>query len=129
MISVTALPSYRPKLYSAVPPLSSTQSVNSSSGTRPLYIRGNVTSQAAGSATCELGRTKVVCSVHGPRARRQAGRAEFSGRGAIDESAAQQVAVVRREPDRDAIRPLDPPEEGERGEVMRVPAGHGCLHY
>jgi len=56
-----------------------------SASTRPIYIKGGVISQASGSATFEQGKSKVICSVYGPRARKNVGgRAEFTGSGALD---------------------------------------------
>jgi exosome complex component MTR3 len=75
--------SYRPKLPSStgVPSAETT----STAKTNSLYIRGNVISQTQGSATCELGKTKIICSIYGPRPRKTlGGRPEFSNRGALD---------------------------------------------
>ena len=81
---MNVLPSYRPKVSYPLGKNNSGKIQSASQTIRPIYLRGGITSQSPGSATCELGKTKVVCSIHGPRPRRQLGRAEFSGKGAID---------------------------------------------
>eukprot|EP00727_Mastigamoeba_balamuthi_P005045 m51a1_g14539 putative 3 exoribonuclease domain 1 domain containing protein (255) ;mRNA; r:953739-955243 len=47
---------------------------------RNIFMKTGVTTQAAGSAYVELGSTKVVCSVHGPR---QKARMQFSEEGRV----------------------------------------------
>ena len=79
--------SYRPKLayqQTTIQSIKSSSAAVASTSFRPFYLRGDISSQAAGSATCELGKTKVLCSIYGPRQRKSGGRAEFAGRGAID---------------------------------------------
>ncbi|KAH9260550.1 hypothetical protein BASA81_001017 [Batrachochytrium salamandrivorans] len=74
--------SYRPKL--AFAPASKLGEELLVSSTRPLQLHGDVSHLASGSATCELGRTKVLCQVFGPRPRKQQGKAEFENMGAVD---------------------------------------------
>lgn len=68
--------SYRPKL--------SFHPSSSDSASRPFYIHGGTVSQASGSAICEIGLTKVVCAVYGPRPRKAGGRAEFVNEGTLE---------------------------------------------
>lgn len=75
--------SYRPKL--AFAPASEAEGdAMLTSSTRPLQLHGDISHLASGSATCELGRTKVLCQVFGPRPRKQQGKAEFENMGAVD---------------------------------------------
>jgi exosome complex component MTR3 len=48
------------------------------------FITTNVVSQASGSAFCEIGNTKVICAIYGPRAPQGGGRTEFSNTGTIE---------------------------------------------
>jgi exosome complex component MTR3 len=64
---------------------------------RPIYMKSNVNTKASGSAYIEHERTKVMCSVYGPRT--ATGRGEFSetGRVVCDVRFAPFATRVRRE--------------------------------
>lgn len=95
--SAATLKTYRPKATYA----SKQPKLEARSKLRPIFLRGDVVSQSTGSAACELGNTKVICSIHGPRPRRQGGRGEFSDKGTLDVYATY-APFSRRFPDSDA---------------------------
>lgn len=65
---------------------------------RPLFLKTGVVSQAKGSAYIEMGNTKVVCSVYGPR--EIARRRDFTFKGQIncEFRFAQYSCPIRRQP-------------------------------
>ena len=49
----------------------------------PIRLKGGISRHASGSATCEVGNTKAICVIYGPKAKKAQGRAEFDEQGSI----------------------------------------------
>eukprot|EP01094_Clydonella_sp_ATCC50884_P025248 TRINITY_DN6571_c0_g1_i1.p1 TRINITY_DN6571_c0_g1~~TRINITY_DN6571_c0_g1_i1.p1 ORF type:complete len:273 (+),score=101.38 TRINITY_DN6571_c0_g1_i1:259-1077(+) len=90
-----------------------------SSALRPVYIRPNVVSQANGSAYLEVGNTKVLCSVFGPRP-------QFSSSGFSDSAEVEcqfKFATFSHADQRDGYQPSDEEKELSKMLVQAVSVG------